>query len=851
MADDDMEALAAALQSNGLESAEPAVGSFPSRSKDAKADESSDDGMDVSKGKKKKKMGGFKGMGLTKELTRGIQRKGYQVPTPIQRRAIPILMDGNDVVAMARTGSGKTAAFLVPLINKLVGHSPTVGARGMVLSPTRELAIQTLRFAKQLGKFTDLRYCVIVGGLALSEQFTDLAGNPDVLIGTPGRMLHIIMEADIKLRRMEFVVLDEADRLFETGSLSAQVNDLMKRLPDNRQIALFSATIPAGLAEFATAGLNNPSLIRLDSEIKISDKLQLSFFIVRREEKLAALLFMIRELLGLPEQKSQTIVFVPTKHHGEMLYLLFNAMDLKNSLIHGSMDQEARKNELDKFAHHETCILVVTDVAARGIDIPLLDNVINFEFPDRPKLFVHRAGRAARAGRSGKCLSIITKDELPHVYDLHLFLGRPLRNSIEEKEEADKEEDEASAEEEEEDEEEEEAEEEEKPTPEETKPINLNDGFMGKIPGHLLHDDTQNVESLTRNIPEILAQGKTCSNALKLYTRTRKGATSESIKKANKMYSNDEIRIHPLLLTDKFHCEREVEKASILKQLSQFRPQANIFESTKQGARSIFQGSRITKESQFQKKSSLAKSLAAATIAAREEAAAAKNKSRSELLRENLLKTKGAQAGGQNKITEKLEKEKAGYYIPYTRDISQADRDEAGYQVNDMKDAVFDMTGDSRETMEKQRQVFVWKAKTSRYVKMNLGDAKSTLTKARNESGKKIEFKKGEQGRMLRKWEMSSHSRIQQVGEEEDASLYDPNRRKRTQEMILAEQDTEEQKSDKRIKLGRKGKKKEAIRSAEVKSFDTMAKEKKLKISKSKKNKGRGPSKPKRTGGKR
>eukprot|EP01060_Flectonema_neradi_P031206 TRINITY_DN4673_c1_g1_i3.p1 TRINITY_DN4673_c1_g1~~TRINITY_DN4673_c1_g1_i3.p1 ORF type:complete len:556 (+),score=146.90 TRINITY_DN4673_c1_g1_i3:56-1669(+) len=435
MADPGMEALAAALQSNGLENAEPGSGAFPSRTGAANGqrEESSDDGMDVSKGKKKKKrMGGFQGMGLTRELIKGIQRKGYQVPTPIQRKAIPVLLDGNDVVAMARTGSGKTAAFLLPLINKLGGHSATVGARGMILSPTRELAIQTLRFAKQLGKFTDLRYCVIVGGLALAEQFTDLAGNPDILIGTPGRLLHIIMEADIKLRRMEFVVLDEADRLFETGSLSAQVNDLMKRLPDSRQIALFSATIPAGLAEFATAGLNNPSLIRLDSEIKISDKLQLSFFVVRREEKLAALLFVIRELLGHPDEKGQTIVFVPTKHHGEMLYLLFNAMELKSSLIHGSMDQEARKIELDKFSHKETYLLVVTDVAARGIDIPLLDNVVNFEFPDRPKLFVHRAGRAARAGRSGKCLSIVTKDELPHVFDLHLFLGRQLLNSTEE-----------------------------------------------------------------------------------------------------------------------------------------------------------------------------------------------------------------------------------------------------------------------------------------------------------------------------------------------------------------------------------------------------------------------------------
>ena len=698
--DTNMANLASALQGGGIESDITALGAggggaFPSaeptlHGEVVEGGGSSDDGMDQTKtkSKKKKKTGGFQSFNLHRELYKGVQGMKFVVPTPIQRKAIPVLLEGNDVVAMARTGSGKTAAYLIPMIQKIRSHSQTVGARGMVLSPTRELAIQILRVAKQLSRHTDIRYCVIVGGLAISEQFTDLAGNPDVLIGSPGRLLHIVMEADIKLKRVETVVLDEADRLFETGSLGTQVGDLLRRLPDTRQVSLFSATLPAGLAEFANAGLHNPKVIRLDSEMKISDKLQLSYFMVRREEKLACLLFIIRELIKVHETKSSTLVFVPTKHHGEFLRLVFEYFGLSHSSIHGGMDQENKQNELQRFSERKTHLLIVTDLAARGIDIPLLDNVINFEFPDRPKLFVHRVGRAARAGRSGKAYSIITRDELPHVIDLHLFLGFPLKNTVKDIEDKK----DASDDEEDEEEEEEEMDEEEEQKRQARKmkaragQADPEDGFFGVIPPYLLDEDANSLQLVLSESPEVYNQHKTSTNAFKLYSKTRKGAAPESIKKA-KLICTEGVETHPVFLQAQYNTKAVVAKTDILKTISGFRPAANIFEAQTHGTKVLFKSSRAQTE---------------------QTSAVPKEKKMSNMpLSMRLLSSMGGQQSAQpkrniSKIAKPDEKEHDAFYIPY---VKPANTDEAGYSVNELKDAVLDVTADSKEDMVRQRQV--------------------------------------------------------------------------------------------------------------------------------------------------
>merc|ERR1712226_1141990 len=215
-------------------------------------------------------------------------------------------MDGKDVVGMARTGSGKTGAFLIPMLEKLNVHS-SGAVRAVILSPTRELALQTLKFTKELGKFTDLKSSLIVGGDSIENQFAALHNNPDILIATPGRLLHVLVEMDIKqLDSVEYVVFDEADRLFEMG-FAEQLKEIIQRIPQSRQTVLFSATLPKVLVDFATAGLNDPTLIRLDVDTKISEKLKTSYFMIRDEDKTS---FLLHVLSNVVKPDELTVIFV-------------------------------------------------------------------------------------------------------------------------------------------------------------------------------------------------------------------------------------------------------------------------------------------------------------------------------------------------------------------------------------------------------------------------------------------------------------------------------------------------------------------------------------------------------------
>ncbi|CAB1332741.1 unnamed protein product [Coregonus sp. 'balchen'] len=310
---------------------------------------------------------------------KGVMKKGYKVPTPIQRKTIPVILDGKDMVAMARTGSGKTAAFLVPMFEKLKVPQAQTGARALILTPTRELALQTMKFTKELGKFTGLKTALILGG--------------DRIIGTPGRLMHVVMEMNLKLQSVEYVVFDEADRLFEMG-FADQLQEIIRRLPDNRQTLLFSATLPKLLVEFARAGLTEPVLIRLDVDSKLSELLKLSFFHLRMDDKPALLLHLLR---NVAKPQEQTVVFVATKHHVEYLKELLSSEGVECAYIYSALDQTARKINIGKFVHRKAMVLIVTDVAARGIDIPLLDNVINYNFPSKAKLFLHRVEWRAQA----------------------------------------------------------------------------------------------------------------------------------------------------------------------------------------------------------------------------------------------------------------------------------------------------------------------------------------------------------------------------------------------------------------------------------------------------------------------
>ncbi len=521
---------------------------------------------------KKASKGTFQSLGLSKDIFAGINRMGYKLPTPVQRKSLPKALAGHDLVCMARTGSGKTAAFLIPVLEKLKAHSHRVGARALILSPTRELAMQTVKFAKGLSRFTDLRVALLVGGDSMEEQFEALSRNPDIIIGTPGRVMHHLQEVpDFSLSAVQVAVFDEADRLFEMG-FAEQLKEILRTMPEERQTLLYSATLPKMLAQFARAGLRDPVLIRLDMESKVSEQLCLGFFTVRSGNKTAALLYLLREVL--PRDKL-TIIFAATKHHVEYLQEVLTEVGLPSSAIFGAMDFEARKLNLERFRQGRVNYLIVTDVAARGIDVPLLDYVINYSFPPLPKLFVHRVGRAARQGRTGAAFSLVDSEELAYMVDLHLFLGRPPQNVFR-------------------------GEGYEGYTLAEMTPDTVH---YGGLPQHLLDEENESLRLLAERNGGVLAtQWRVCENAMKQYRRTRPDPSKAAIRRAKELVADGEgdVHVHPLLLgsnpsriTAGGSLAEMRAKDEMIKMLQGFRPQQTVLEVQRADAGSLYKGLQV------------------------------------------------------------------------------------------------------------------------------------------------------------------------------------------------------------------------------------------------------------------
>lgn len=351
----------------------------------------------------------LKGMSTFDELLSGsvlaTAKKLYKAPTKIQQEVIPVILAKHDVIAMSKTGSGKTASFLLPLIQMLKEHSKITGCRALILSPTRDLCLQTARFFKQYADNTTLKSASIIGGEPLPPQFEALSLNPDVIIATPGRLLQIVAETSYSLSRVEIIVIDEADQMFDLN-MEEQLVGVLQLLPKERQNLLFSATIPQLLAEFTQANLKNAIVIRMDIS-ELPDTLSLQFRFVPPAYKPALLINTVQKYIN-------AIVFVGTKHHAEFLSAVMAEMGIKAGCIYGSMDQDERSSTLAAFARGSLRILLVTDVAARGLDIEGLDLVVNYDFPTKPKIFLHRSGRAGRAGKKGHVISFITQEELPY-----------------------------------------------------------------------------------------------------------------------------------------------------------------------------------------------------------------------------------------------------------------------------------------------------------------------------------------------------------------------------------------------------------------------------------------------------
>ena len=559
------------------------------------------------KGRSVKKGGGFQAMGLNANLLKAITRKGFSVPTPIQRKTIPLVLDGQDVVGMARTGSGKTAAFVIPMIEKLRSHSAKVGARALILSPSRELALQTLKVVKELGRGTDLKCVLLVGGDSLEEQFRFMSANPDIVIATPGRFLHLKVEMGLDLSSIRYVVFDEADRLFEMG-FAAQLTEILHALPQTRQTLLFSATLPKSLVEFARAGLQEPNLVRLDAESKISPDLQSAFFTMKSAEKDGALLHVLNDIIKIPTGQTEaairarqetsnkgkkrkrgeldsvkphesptdhsTIVFAATKHHVDYLAALLRHSGFAVSHAYGSLDQTARKIQVQDFRTGMTNILVVTDVAARGIDIPVLANVINYDFPAQPKIFVHRVGRTARAGQRGWSYSLIRESDAPYLLDLQLFLGKQLiigRGGAD-------------------------------------APNYAEDVVIGGLARDRLATHCEWVSKLLDEDSDLLALRLVANKGEKLYLKTRNAASSESARRSKEVTgSKSWLALHPLFSDDTNY--DDIEREKMLARISGFRPQETVFEIGKRGARGeaaeTMKKRRLTVEIQRRKKDAL------------------------------------------------------------------------------------------------------------------------------------------------------------------------------------------------------------------------------------------------------
>ena len=484
---------------------------------------------------------GFEWMGLDEQILKGVRKKGYSTPTPIQRKAIPLALDGRDVVAMARTGSGKTAAYLLPLFQHLLVHTHKVGIKALILSPTRELAQQIWKFAKELGHYLPFRFALLTGGDKIERHFSLIHSAPDFIIATPGRLLHLMMEMELKLESVSYVVLDEADRLFELGFYES-LQETFARIPREKQLLLFSATLPQMLAEFATAKLSNPTLIRLDLEQKLSPSLTLSSFLLRQEDKEAALLHLLRQVI--PEG-SLTAVFLPTRCHVEYFRELLSQNSLKCSYLYSSLDHTARKIQTALFFRKQTSYLLVTDIAARGIDIPWLDYVINFDLPP-PKIFLHRVGRVARAGRVGTAFSLVCSEEVAYLFDLTLFLGCPLR--------------------------------EEGTSTETTNPVLS----IGSVPPSVLYTEIDSIHGVKRSCSDIGPLEQAMHRAYKKYLLTKPLTNVESVRRGKEFLASNELRCHSLF------ADRRQEESVLAyrKALKSYRPAMTVFEIQSKGKKS-------------------------------------------------------------------------------------------------------------------------------------------------------------------------------------------------------------------------------------------------------------------------
>jgi ATP-dependent RNA helicase RhlE len=365
----------------------------------------------------------FAAFGLRVPVLRAVAAEGYTTPTPIQIQAIPFVMQGRDLLGCAQTGTGKTAAFALPLLHRMSDPSQTkrrVGPRVLVLAPTRELAVQIADSFRVYGKHVSLNYGVILGGVSQGSQVAALRRGVDVLVATPGRLLDLMSQGCVPLADVETLVLDEADRMLDMGFIDP-IRRIIAKLPAKRQNLLFSATMPPAIATLAGQILRDPAKVSVAPAATTVDTVSQSVYFVRQSDKRT----LLREVLRDPAL-TRAIVFTRTKAGANRVMRDLNAAGVTADAIHGNKSQNARQNALTGFRNGKVRVLVATDIAARGLDVDGISHVINFELPNEPESYVHRIGRTARAGASGVALSFCDAAERTYLRDIERLTRKSL-----------------------------------------------------------------------------------------------------------------------------------------------------------------------------------------------------------------------------------------------------------------------------------------------------------------------------------------------------------------------------------------------------------------------------------------
>ncbi len=363
----------------------------------------------------------FEQLGLIEPILKALKKEQYTTPTPIQSQAIPQALQGADILGLAQTGTGKTAAFAIPVLQRLAAEPVGKGyryTRALILTPTRELAVQISDSFASYGRFLNLKHEVIFGGVSQTQQTISLRDGVEILIATPGRLLDLMNQGYVHLDYLDIFVLDEADRMLDMGFIR-DVRKIVRALPEQKQTMLFSATMPPEIADLASSLMRAPVRVEVTPVSTTVEKIEQSVYFVPKASKNTLLLHLLQE-----QNIKRTLLFTRTKHGADKIAKFLKKENVRADAIHGDKTQTARQNALTNFKNGKLKVLVATDIAARGIDVDALEHVINYDLPDVPETYVHRIGRTGRAGAAGTAISFCDgRDEMKNLKSINKLIG--------------------------------------------------------------------------------------------------------------------------------------------------------------------------------------------------------------------------------------------------------------------------------------------------------------------------------------------------------------------------------------------------------------------------------------------